>query len=163
MQSSNLEEMYLLQLLSGGQFGGSSGWLSVAYLVCLFAVILFKPERVRNLSLFRRACTLFAISLIAPSLIAIATGALATASVSPFGSTPNVARVLSGGGGAGTYLVQLLWQILAAVGPLLFGISVLCALISIVPTFIPPPDVEPFHASREARPPYAPFGGPPTS
>jgi hypothetical protein len=50
-------------------FGGlTQVWLNVAFIVCVFAALLFKPERIRNPSLFFSACVLFALSLIVPSL-----------------------------------------------------------------------------------------------
>ena len=43
-------------------------WLNVAFIACVFVVIAFRPERIRNLSLFQVACLLFALSLIIPGI-----------------------------------------------------------------------------------------------
>lgn len=151
--SNSLFESMLYSQLGGGGLGGLFGgqiWLYVAYLVCLFAVIIYKPERIRNLSMYRRACYLFAISLLLPSLINLAMGTLMAGSGGgPFisrGSSPAWAQpgVPMPGGSQldSTFIMQVTLQILNTFGPVLFGISVLCALISLVPSFIPPPDFE---------------------
>jgi hypothetical protein len=78
-------------------------WLAVAYVVCMFAVIAFRPQRVTHRELFRWSYLLFAIYLLLP---VIADGFLrlgagpGTASPSrPFGEQPAwgsiVARILT--------------------------------------------------------------------
>lgn len=55
---------YLRQLLGSGQ-----GWLQVGFLLCLFAVLLFRPERIRSPALFRLALLLFVLSVIVPHVL----------------------------------------------------------------------------------------------
>ena len=43
-------------------------WLNVAFVVCIFAALTFRPGRIGNESKFRRSILLFAISLVIPSL-----------------------------------------------------------------------------------------------
>lgn len=167
---NNLFETMIYSQIFGGGLGGAFGgqlWLYVAYLVCLFAVIIYKPERIRNLSMYRRACYLFAISLLLPSLITLAMGTvLAGTGGAAFASRGAVFAqpgMFSGQGGPnqfdGSYVMQLALQVLNAFGPVLFAISILCALISLVPSFIPPPEheligSEPYEP-RRFRPPGA--------
>ncbi len=42
--------------------------LNVAFIVCIFSVLIFRPDRVANPSKFRLAIILFAIALVIPSL-----------------------------------------------------------------------------------------------
>lgn len=55
---------FLSQLFSGM----TDVWLNVAFIVCVFGALLFKPDRINNISLFQIACLLFVLSLIAPSI-----------------------------------------------------------------------------------------------
>jgi hypothetical protein len=49
-------------------FGGMTQvWLNVAFIVCIFGVLAWKPERIVNFTSFRAACLLFALSILAPS------------------------------------------------------------------------------------------------
>lgn len=59
------EKMGALSQLFGGL---TQVWLNVAFVVCIFATILYKPERIGNHTLFFTACVLFAASLVIPSL-----------------------------------------------------------------------------------------------
>ena len=45
-------------------------WLEVALLVCLLGTLIFRPDRIHRIGVFRRACFLFAISIIMPSIAA---------------------------------------------------------------------------------------------
>ena len=66
--------------------------LNFTFLVCVFGVVVFKPERIYKPSLFRFACLLFALSLIAPSLgMLLMSTATEEGSVSPdpFGEFPS--------------------------------------------------------------------------
>ncbi len=56
--------MNLLTQLFGGM---TQMWLNVAFIVCVFAVLCFKPERVRKPAVFQIACFLFALSIVTPS------------------------------------------------------------------------------------------------
>ncbi len=57
--------MNLLAQLFGGM---TQIWVNVAFLVCVFGLLMYRPERIVNVALLRIACLLFAVSLIAPSL-----------------------------------------------------------------------------------------------
>ena len=100
-------------------FGGMTQvWLNVAFVVCVFTVVTFKPDRIRNLSMFRMGCTLFALSVIAPSLMLI----LGTASE----------RTASGGGNPYGEITLIL-KIANLVAPLLFAGAFLSTIISMLP------------------------------
>lgn len=43
-------------------------WLNVAFIVCVFAALMFRPENIRNPSKLRLSILLFAVSLIIPSV-----------------------------------------------------------------------------------------------
>ena len=117
--------------------GGGRVWLQVAFLVCLFGVIVFKPECIKNLSLFRKSYLLFAFSIIVPGLFAFFAGPLATA---------------RGGFRPGTQLDTTV-QVISASGPVLFGLSIICALGALVPRFIPPPTTSHTIESPGSAPP----------
>ena len=53
---------------------GSNGmdWLAIALMLSLFAICVFKPERIRKRLVFRWACILLAFSIIAPHLTRVA-------------------------------------------------------------------------------------------
>jgi len=104
-------------------FGGMTQiWLNVAFIVCVFGVVMFKPERIHNLSLFRIACLLFALSIIAPSLgmflLSTATETVGSARRNPFGE------------------ITLSIKIVNLLAPLLFAGAFLAAISSLVPTSI---------------------------
>lgn len=119
------EELLMMQLFGGGGASGwmpSGGWLQVVYLAFLFAIPIFRPERIRVASSYRGAYLCFALSIIVPSAASV----LMMNLLSPGGVT---ADGLSG--------IQLL-QLFNAAGPVLFGISIILAMKAIVPGFIPP-------------------------
>ena len=61
----DLEQLvFLRQFLGSGQ-----AWLQVGFLLCLFAVLLFRPERIRSPGLFRWAVLLFALSVVVPHVL----------------------------------------------------------------------------------------------
>jgi uncharacterized membrane protein len=43
-------------------------WLAVAYLVSMFVVLIFRPQRISDRDLFRRSYILFALYLILPAI-----------------------------------------------------------------------------------------------
>ncbi|NOZ41040.1 MAG: hypothetical protein GXP24_12570 [Planctomycetes bacterium] len=43
-------------------------YLNVAFIVCIFGILSFKPERINKVSLFKTGCLLFALSLIMPTI-----------------------------------------------------------------------------------------------
>ena len=48
--------------------GVTQVWPNVTFIICIFVILLFKPERIAKSSLFWLGCVLFALSLIAPTL-----------------------------------------------------------------------------------------------
>ena len=92
-------------------------WLDPAFLVCLFWVALIKPERIRSLLAFRLACVLFAVSVIAPTLV----------NLYLFGDRPvrQPNRLGAQDPGAGLYL--------SVISPLLFMISFILAMDTVIP------------------------------
>ena len=57
--------MDIVTNMLGGLF---SMWLNVAFVVCVFTVLIFRPERIGNIGLFRAGCCLFILSLIMPAV-----------------------------------------------------------------------------------------------
>lgn len=49
--------------------GMTQVWPNVAFIVCAFVILIFKPERITRSSLFWFGCLFFALSLIAPTLV----------------------------------------------------------------------------------------------
>lgn len=136
------EELWMMQMFGGG--GGwmqSGGWLQVVFLAFLFAVPIFRPERIRVVSSYRAAYMCFALSIIVPSAASV----LMMNLVSPGG--------VSGGGLPGISMFQLF----NAAGPVLFGISIVLAMKAIVPGFIPPQSVS--RPTNHDGPPSTAGGG----
>lgn len=101
-------------------FGGMTQvWLNVAFLVCVFGVLMFKPERIVNIASFRSACLLFALSLIAPSLgmflVDTATDTKRPPMANPFGD------------------VTLTMKIVNLLAPSLFAGAFLAGISSLIP------------------------------
>lgn len=46
-------------------------YLNVAFILCVFIVAAFKPQRIDDRSRFRLACLLFAISIVLPNLVSL--------------------------------------------------------------------------------------------
>ena len=112
------ELLYLRQL-----FGNSGhGWLQVTLLGFLFLVLIFKPDRIVNRSLFRIACFLFALSVILPPLVTLSTSLLAGDTASSYSRS----RAMMSGS-------PLMMSLSSSLGPVLFGISALCGLLSLIP------------------------------
>jgi Zn-dependent protease len=105
------QEYYVLQqLLRAG-----SGWVQATLLAGLLVVLVFRPERIRNRTLFHLACWLFALSVAIPPLL-------------------NLLFTAVGGGLFGSMAASSL--VLAATtlaGPGLLGVSLLLALLSLMP------------------------------
>jgi len=123
----NSVQYLMMQLLGGGLAGMGGVWLKVVFLAFLMAIPVFRPERIKTLGLYRRACVCFGISVIIPGAASLLT----------------IAAVLPGAGpglnnGSATLFGPGLVQMLNAGGPILFGLSIIFALKAIVPAFIPP-------------------------
>ena len=112
------ELFYLRQL-----FGGSAqGWLQVTLLGFLFLVLVFKPDRIHNRSLFRVACLLFALSVIVPPVLTFGVSFLAdgaTSSYRNYGPTMGES--------------PLMLSLTGVWAPVLCGTSAMCALLSLIP------------------------------
>jgi hypothetical protein len=111
------ELMYLQQLL--GRSG--EGWLSVTLLVGLLLALIFRPNTIHNLFLFRAACWLLALSVVIPPM--------SNLMISLFG----VSR--SGAFRMGTSFseAQLLVACTNTLGFIMQGASILCGLFSLLP------------------------------
>jgi hypothetical protein len=103
-----------LQQTFGNLLGATEIWLGVAYLVCMFAVLAFRPEQIENVVLFRLSYILFALFLILPSAVN------ALASLSMMGGM-GVGR--QGGEGA----IGII-QLSGVFGKILLGGSIICGL-----------------------------------
>lgn len=129
----NFDDIMRMRLYSGqmgldGLFGGGGGtWLKVVFLALLFAVPVFRPDQIRRVAWYRRAYFCFGASLILPSLSSLFLVVVAT-SGGPQGFGGNASAI------GGTTAVH----VLNALGPVLFGISVIYAVGAVVPGFIPP-------------------------
>ena len=128
---NNMQELLMMRLYggAGGLFGSGTAWLEVVFLAFLIAIPVFRPERIRIVSMYRRAYYCFGLSIIVPST---ASCLLMTVFM------PNVAGGRFGTGSSETILGAELLKVLAQAGPVLFGISVILALAAVVPGFIPP-------------------------
>jgi hypothetical protein len=120
----DLQEMlYLRQLFAGGQ-----AWLQLGFLLFLFGVLLFKPERIRLPGLFQWAWMLFALSVMAPPLLTFCvwlfqvTGAPSARSGGP---------------------TSLLLALEIASGPVLLGLSLIFAFLALSPIPRPGPRLGP--------------------
>ena len=111
--------LYLKQFLGGG----GQGWLLFGFLLCLFAVLLFRPERIRSAGLFGWACARFALSVIAPPVLTYCYGYLQN--IEGTSSRP--------GGGA----MSLWLPVQQLAGPLLFGLSLIFGLLALMPRSAP--------------------------
>jgi len=114
------DELFILQQLFGG--GNGQGWLAAAYLLGLIAVLAYRPERIRLPGLFRWACVLFALSVMVPGVLRGLFFFLQGISSSAFRSS-------RGPGDFWTYL----YPVLNASGPVLLGVSLICALVAVSP------------------------------
>lgn len=48
---------------------GANGWMNVVFLLVIFTILVFRPNSIRNSSLFTGGVLLFAFSLVFPSII----------------------------------------------------------------------------------------------
>ena len=96
--------------------GMTHGWLQVALLVALLAVLIFKPDNIQRPKYFWKACMLFVLSLFVPAVLSLFSGGI------------DAEAALRGG-------AMGLWQkILALVPAALFALSVFLTLYSLFPT-----------------------------
>lgn len=97
-------------------FGLSLSSLQLGFLVCIFVVLIFKPERIARPGLFKIACALFVITLLAPILQVV----LASAT-----STPGVGRTSSAASGLSGVLM-------AFINPVIFSAAFMAAVGSLM-------------------------------
>jgi hypothetical protein len=109
--------MMLGQLLGGA----TRVWLEFAFVVSIFTILAFRPERIRNVSLFQAACGLLALSMILPSLLIFA--------VDSSSSTP----VFGGGRSNASQEIGMFVKAITASGPILFALAFLCGTFSVMP------------------------------
>jgi len=95
-------------------------WLNVAFIACVFAVLMFKRERIVNVALFRTACVLFTLSLIAPSVGLFLLSTVAEAA-SPMARKP-----------FGEITVSM--KVVNLLAPLLFAGAFMTAVSSMIPS-----------------------------
>jgi hypothetical protein len=112
------QELFLLKQL----LGGGEGWLQAAYVLGLFAILVYRPERIRIPGLFSFGCIVFALSVAVPPALAGLLGLLA-GGWNALGSS-------RGSSSSGWVHVA---PLLSAAGPVLLGISLVCVLIAICP------------------------------
>ncbi len=110
------EILFLQQIL-----GAVSGLGHAALLTGLFIVVVFRPERIRSRTLFYLACWSLALSILLPSLFSLLLGAAGAGFLAgPRGYPPP-----SG--------LSLGFILAIGCGPVLYGLSVLLALLALVP------------------------------
>ena len=91
--------------------------VQTAYLVCLLWIVTAKQDRIRDVRMFRMACSLFAVDLIVPSLL----------NLYYFSSAATV------GGADGSKQNYGLFMWLSTLGPLLLISSFLLSINSLMP------------------------------
>jgi hypothetical protein len=119
MPSEIYEMMYLSQMV-GGQ---GLAWVQVSLLACLFAMMLFRPERIRNPWLFQWAGLCLAFSVIAPPVLWLCSRIFV-----PDMSVVGPARSMPGSG-----LASLLSSMHMASGPTLLGLGIICGVFALAP------------------------------
>jgi hypothetical protein len=112
------QNMMMLEQLLG--LSGSA-WLPVTILVGLLLVLIFRPNTIHNLMLFRMACWLLGSSIIAPPVINLLA---AMSAASSFGG-PSYGLAASAS--------PFLFACASALGTILLGASILCGLFSLLP------------------------------
>ena len=110
-----MDELAFRQL--GGLFGTTEVWLGVAYLVGMFAVLIFRPQQIENVYLFRVSYILFGLNLIVPGVL----NALASLTT------------MDGGfrGGGDHAIAMTVFQFTAVLAKILLGLSIIFALSSL--------------------------------
>jgi hypothetical protein len=110
--------MYLEQLVGRGGF-----WLPVTMLAGLLVALIFRPETIHNLFLFRASCWILVLSMIVPSLSNIL--------LSGYNNLYSGIRINP------SAEVQMVAACLNAIGPVMQGTSIICGLFSLIPPMIP--------------------------
>lgn len=142
-------------------------WLEIAYLICLFLVLIYKPERIQSLFMFRGACLVFVLALLVPILVDLVITAASSADgagkpkanygnsgvYNPEGSSMRKSSAPPGAG----FLVQLIFMGLNTIGPILFVVSLYLAFHALIPTR------NPYAQTQMFRPGYPPPPHPPSA
>lgn len=117
-----MEEQLYLQMMAGraGGLFGAGNWLELAMFLALLGLVIFRPERIQSTTLFRWACTLFALSICLPPLATF----LVRMAISPMQPNP------WGSGAEGGFVLI----IPSVAQPLLFGFSLFCLFAAVIPT-----------------------------
>ena len=102
-----------------GLDGSNETWLAVVFLIGLFCVAIWQPQRIVRPTLFRTAYILFALSILVPAFTEV------IFRITTLGTADSIARR----GAFGTPL--LVSSTITLVGRVVFGISVVCALGSL--------------------------------
>jgi hypothetical protein len=121
MRDDLLQYLMWNSLAGGGGAASAQLWLQIVFLVCLFGTAVLRPEAIRNKALFRSACVMFVFSLlISPSMnflmgyvMQISPGGMMSPTRGPADEA------------------MLLMSAPSLVASVLFGLSVLCALLSL--------------------------------
>ena len=113
------EMMYISQLTQ--MFGGGHVWLQLGYLVCLFAVLLFRPERIQRPRVFNYAWAALGMSIILPPSLMVLLSYIGESNRSGRGGLPRIDQF------SGVVLMA------SASGPVLFGASVLLGFAALAP------------------------------
>jgi hypothetical protein len=109
-----MDEFLLRQLTS--VVGTTEIWLGVAYLLGMFAVLIFRPQQIENVFLFRTSYVLFGLTLIVPGVL----NALASVTM------------MGGGFRGGDNAVALtVFQFTSVLGKVLLGLSIIFGLNSL--------------------------------
>lgn len=111
------QEIFLLQQLLGGS---GLGWTPVALLVCLFLVLILRPERIQKRARFKTACWLLTLSIIAPPIMNVLTLVAMSPLLSPYSRQTLVWPVVHGLAGV--------------VGPALVGVGAFLGLTALMPS-----------------------------
>jgi len=122
-----MNEYFYLQQLLGGGLSGNTGLLSVALLIVLAVVCIYKPECVHSKGLFRLAIFCFFLSTIAPAIAQVILQLMEVPSSGYNGRNNGPPELRM------TYVVQ------SALRPCFLGLSILFTIVSIAPRkdFVP--------------------------
>ena len=110
-------------MLLGQLLGGAARvWLDVALVAAVMLAIIFRPERIRNVSLFQFGCGLWALSNIAPNLVVF------------LGESTVSTRSSMGMGTGSDPGLGVLTKVVMLTGPVLFALAFLCIVFALLPS-----------------------------
>lgn len=118
--------LLLGQSLSGSGQGwvhiSHQGWIQVSLLVFLFLIVVFKPERIYRMTLFKVACFLFVGSIVVDPVLTLFLSLFAGGLG---GSSPGVGAMLGRS--------PILFSLVITLRQVLFGASMLLAFMALFP------------------------------